>query len=131
MTSTDLFGKTVTAKINKAPKHRADPARIAELRLEAIKLEASLGEADEKLAALQEPYNALKYNFDAAHATLAGAWVNNDHSPEARARRKPLYDARMDAGVAWNPIKQDYQNMKSWRRTIVLSLKAINEELSQ
>ena len=124
-------GRSAPTTVPRAPGRRPDPARLAALRREAMTLEAYLGEADEKLSALQGPYNALRNNFDAAHANLVMAWTGNDISPEARAYRKPLYDARMAAGVVWNPIKRDYQDTKSWRRAIVLSLMAINEELEK
>ena len=125
----DLFGKSVKAKIYDVPRQRPEPSGFGELRLEAIKLEASLGEADDELFKLQYSYDFFESEFNTAHGVLVAAWANNDHSLEAQARRKPLYDARMAAGVAWNPTKRAYHDLKSWRRTIVKSLKAINEEL--
>lgn len=134
MISIDMFGANAAPKIpkaRKAPKPRPNPARIAALQLEATALYASRREATQILSELQHPYDVLEANFYAAHNNLVMAWVGNDLSPEARTRRKPLYDARMAAGVAWNPVKKTYRDAEAWRRTIDKSLQIINEELDQ
>lgn len=90
-----------------------------------------MNELDQELYSLQRPYDALKAEFYAAHEALAWVWGDKNHSEEARAFRRPLYDARMRAGCAWHPVRSKYDSLQSIRKAMAVEVRRINEELDE
>jgi len=89
-----------------------------------------MGGIDGEIFGLQAAYDAGAGAFNAAHAALTAAWADqSDHSARAKAMRRPLYDARMAAGHAWNPAKKAYAALMGARKAIVAELRNINLEL--
>lgn len=91
----------------------------------------TLNELDQELYELQPAYDRLKSEFYAAHQALAWEWADQDHSEAAREKRRPLYDARLSAGVAWRPVRKQYDDLQAIRKGMAVELRRINEELEQ
>ena len=94
-------------------------------------LEADLATANQSLFEIHDQHDALKATFNAAHNALIEVAGVENYRRFNRTVRKPLYDARFHAGVAWNPVRKTYQELQRWKRDVVRDLQALNEEISQ
>ncbi len=98
----------------------------------ARQLRSALNELDQELWEIIPSYNALKAAFYAAHEALLWEWGDfTNHSAAAKAKRRPLYDARMEAGCAWHPTRKTHDTLQAVRKSMAVELRRINEELEE
>ncbi len=104
--------------------------RLAGLRDQRLRLEREVEEAEALLAvanADQAPYAEVFHLTDATLRQLhadrkAGGVISKIDMLAA-------YDARMEAGHAWNPFRAKAQELAGWLKALRHELKAVNQEI--